>query len=148
MSDGAERLQRTRERELNRVAVPPLAREFEIHVVGVSFVPSWPGNLYELETLQFMAEDRGEPIPVVLIREPDNPFDTNAIAIHVPSLGEEMGMVGHVPAALAKRLAPHLDAGEQWLGEIAQTRISMEHPERPGLQIRVRRVDNERTSNA
>lgn len=138
--DRKERLNRSREREANRKTFGPLADEFDIHVVGVSFCEAWPGNLYELETMQFMAEDMGEPIPVVLIREPDNPHDPNAIAVHVPSLGEIMGKVGHVPAALAKRFAPHLDAGEQWQGNITQLRLDHNHPQQPGLQIHVRKV--------
>ena len=138
MSD--ERVARERDRVTARKTLAPIADEFEIHVIGVSYALAWPGNLYELERIQFMAVDMGEPIPVVLVREPTNEHDPNAISVHIPSLGERMAKVGHIPRGLAAKMAPHLDAGERWLGEVAQLRLNHEHPEHPGLQVRVRKV--------
>ncbi|MEG3071071.1 MAG: HIRAN domain-containing protein [Candidatus Syntrophopropionicum ammoniitolerans] len=42
-----------------------------------------------------------------LIRQPDNPYDPNAIAVELA--GEQ---VGFIPKALAAKLAPRIDAGE------------------------------------
>ncbi|WP_270365327.1 HIRAN domain-containing protein [Microbacterium algeriense] len=45
--------------------------------------------------------------PAALVREPDNPHDPNAVAIHV---GGEM--LGHYNKGMARSLAKRLDAGE------------------------------------
>jgi hypothetical protein len=48
--------------------------------------------------------------PLELRRDPDNPHDPSAIAVHVPG-----GLqVGWVPRELAAEIAPELDAGRQW----------------------------------
>lgn len=133
--------QRTREKESNRTHVGPLPTKFDLSVVGVSFQPAYPGNLYELEKIHFLAEDRGEPLVMVLIREPDNPFDGNAIAVHCPALGE-MGKIGHITRPLAGRLAPLLDAGQRWEAWLTQLRFDPNHPERPGIDIGARLVEN------
>lgn len=124
---------------------------FETGVVGVSFVDGYPENLHSLaqavnqgrvytEPDSDMREvaDRlsGEYTPVVLVRNPDNPFDANAIEVHVPIVG----MVGHVPKRVAAGLAPELDAGEAWLAGVVGIWIHPDHPERPGLSIRLERV--------
>lgn len=138
-SDEAERRRHTREIEMQRIdagKAGPLAEDFATNVVGVSFVPSWPRNLYALEELSMATTLLGdEQIPVVLQRRPDNPHDSNAIEVHVPALGE-LAFVGHLPRAVAARLAPHLDAGERWLAEVGAVRIHPDHPEHPGLTVR------------
>jgi hypothetical protein len=48
--------------------------------------------------------------PLELRRDPGNPHDAGAIAVHVPG-GEQ---VGWVPRELAAQLAPELDAGQPW----------------------------------
>ena len=54
-----------------------------------------------------LASDAAEPgRPLELRRDPDNPHDPNAIAVHAG--GEQ---VGWVPRAIAEELAPALDAG-------------------------------------
>lgn len=54
-------------------------------------------------------------MPAKLAREPDNPYDSNAITVTLESGGWLFGMksaqIGHLKAPLAKRLAPLMDAG-------------------------------------
>lgn len=52
-----------------------------------------------------------------LVREPANPYDSNAIAVTLWAgnwlFGGKTAMIGHVKASLAERLAPLMDAGVQ-----------------------------------
>lgn len=137
--DGGASVRATREKELARLdkTTGVLAGEFELRVVGVTFVPGYPGNLHSLEMLNIEAEARGERLTALLMHNPDNAYDTNAIEVHVPSVG----MVGHAPAPLAKRLAPLLDAGEVWQGEVVAVLISEENINRPGITIHCKRIN-------
>jgi len=45
-----------------------------------------------------------------LVREPHNPYDTNAIRV---AIGNKK--LGYVPKALAKDLAPEMDAGKEFI---------------------------------
>jgi hypothetical protein len=140
-------------------------RTVEFKVVGLTFVEGYPENLHRLREIDderkaqavrawmtmpdmstasdgvFNAlaefEDRGpvsEPLPIVLIRNPDNEYDENAIEVHVPALGRH-GMIGHIPRELAERLAPQIDAGEEWAAEIVAVLVSPENPSNPGIEI-------------
>jgi single-stranded-DNA-specific exonuclease len=48
-----------------------------------------------------------------LVRQPENPFDPNAVAVHFGRL-----QLGFVKKAIAARIAPNLDAGERYRAEI------------------------------
>jgi hypothetical protein len=88
-----------------------------------------------------MSEAVGDERPTaVLIRRPENPHDPNAVEVHIPSVGGESCMLGHLPAALARRLAPGLDAGEHWLAWVRAVRTHSEHEDRPGIDVEVKRV--------
>eukprot|EP00752_Nemacystus_decipiens_P016654 g14894.t1 len=57
-----------------------------------------------------MAEFPGAERPVaILVRAPDNPHDPNAVEVHVPALGRQ---VGHLSREHAAIVAPLLDADE------------------------------------
>jgi len=45
-----------------------------------------------------------------LVREPDNPHDTNAIRV---AIGDKK--LGYLPKAIAKDLAPEMDAGKDFI---------------------------------
>jgi len=45
-----------------------------------------------------------------LVREPDNPYDTHAIRV---AIGDKK--LGYIPKALAKTLAPEMDAGKEFI---------------------------------
>jgi hypothetical protein len=127
-------------------------RQITTRVVGVTFVPGYPDNLYRLQEVAaerylsapgtFGATERPEGLPVVLIRNPDNAYDANAIEVHVPALSRH-GMIGHLPRELAERLAPKLDAGEDWLAEIVAVLVSPENPSNPGIEIECWLADRE-----
>lgn len=116
-----------------------ITRTAIVKVVGCSFVETYPGNLLRLAELDGQARLKGEQLAVVLVRNPDNFHDANAVEVHVPALGE-MAMIGHVPRGDAARLAPRLDAGERFLAEVRWVRLDPEHPEHPGIDIAVTRV--------
>ena len=67
-----------------------------------------------------------------LIREPDNPHDSNAIAV---SLGGAWHM-GYLPNKLAKELAPLMDAGRVFDAEFVCVNEFPPH-ERVGLTVRI-----------
>lgn len=110
-------------------------------VVGVTFVDAYPDNLYLLERVAADTFIRGdERLAVVLVRNPGNEHDPNAVEVHVPAVE---AMIGHLPRGVAKRLAPGLDAGERCLAEITAVAIHPVHPDRPGIHLEIRRVDRE-----
>lgn len=139
MTDKAEQIRNTRDREQARTTVGPLAASFTTPVVGVTFVDGYPDNILALEQLQFDAETMGEPLIAVIVREYDNEHDKNCCAIHVPALGEH-GKIGCITRSLAARLSSELDSGTHWAGEIAGTRINPDHMDRPSIDVRLFRV--------
>jgi hypothetical protein len=62
-------------------------------------------GLHHADALQ--SEDVGPARSLELLRQPENPHDPNAIAVHAAG-GEQ---VGWVPRDLAEELAPEIDAG-------------------------------------
>ncbi len=48
--------------------------------------------------------------PAMLVREPGNQYDRNAVAIHAPNAG----LIGYVNKQNAARLAKHMDSGEEY----------------------------------
>lgn len=57
--------------------------------------------------------------PVELVREPNNPYDPNAVAIHVDGV-----MLGHFNKGMARSLSKLLDGGEPLVAEV----ISVDPP--------------------
>lgn len=158
-----------RDRETARVGTRKMVAPFTAKVVGVSFVPGYPDNLHALAELmkpkvvpypmmsgemsQYFAErdyedyveKHGhflppEPLPAILVRNPDNEYDPNAIQVHVPSLGEEWGLIGHLTRPIAARMAPEIDDGHEWQAEVVSVLIDPDHPDRPGISIRCDRA--------
>lgn len=107
-------------------------------IVGLSFVDDYPSNLHALAVLH--GTER-EP-RLVLRRNPDNPHDANAVEVRAerpPDRPGEPIMLGHLPRALAARIAPELDAGEPWHVAAWQALEHPQHPNQPGLSIDLRR---------
>jgi len=128
-----------------------LPDQFKTKVVGVTFVKGYPSNVLRLNDIaaerylinpsgSFGDDTRPEPIPSVLVRNPDNEFDDNAVEVHVPALGDE-GMIGHLPRSVAERLAPLIDSGEEWRSTITLVAVSVDHPHNPGVQLTLDRVN-------
>lgn len=121
-----------------------LTSPFTVKVVGVSFRPTYPDNLYALdEAWQRSVLDNDEPLAAVLVRELDNTHDPNAVAVHVPALGEEWGHIGYLVAPIAARLAPEMDSGDRWGGEVVNVLIDPDFLDRPGISIRCIRHQEE-----
>ena len=59
------------------------------------------------EQVGYAAAALPEPLSIVLVRNPANEHDTNAVEVHQPAVG----MLGHLPRDIAARVAPWLDAG-------------------------------------
>lgn len=145
--------QTQRDREIQR-AHAKMPSPFSAKVVGVSFVDTYPRNLYALAEMTNRAgvggpggdmtelharQDRGGERPaVVLRRNPDNEYDTNAIEVHVPSLGD-LGFIGHLTRPIATRMAPEMDDGIKWLAHVESVLIDPDHEDRPGISIRCER---------
>lgn len=113
---------------------------FEVKVVGVSFRDGYPESIHALARAYAQTPGTGE---ASLIRQPENPVDRNAVAVLAG--GEQ---VGFVPAGLASRLAPDMDAGHQFRVTDAEVLVMPDHEDRPGLLIRVERVHTQERSSA
>lgn len=143
MSDQADINRERRDAEIARQGNRRLgADRFTAKVVGVSFVPAYPDNLYMLDQVMHEAVQRDEHLPAILIRNPDNAYDSNAIEVHVPSLGER-AMIGHLTRPIAARLAPEMDAGVRWLARVESVLIAEGHLDNPGISIMCARVREE-----
>ena len=80
---------------------------------------------------QFGCKDTGF---YILIREPDNPHDSNAISV---SLGGVWHM-GYIPGDLATELAPLMDAGTEFDAEFV---CRNEHPSEALVSLTVKIVE-------
>ena len=94
-----------------------------IKLVGVSY-----GDCQD-NIKQFGCPDTGF---YILLREPENPHDSNCIAV---SLGGVWHM-GYIPCDLAKDLAPLMDAGRMFDAEFVCVNQFPPH-ERVGLTVRI-----------
>lgn len=127
-----------RDREVERTKGRKMVRQFSAKVVGVSFVPAYPDNLHQLDMI--WNQTTGEPLAAVLIRNPKNEYDANAIEVHVPALGEH-GMIGHLTRPIAARMAPEMDEGVIWSAEVDSVLIDPDHLDRPGISITCNREE-------
>lgn len=142
--DGGEKIREQRDRNVDKIengkmAVLPMRSPATYPVVGVTFTEFYPQNLHDLMAINLEAEAMGERVAVVIVREPDNPVDPNSCAVHVPALGKR-GHIGHLVRPVALRLAPELDTGVRWRGEVASIRVSPSNPDKPGIDINLERI--------
>lgn len=79
----------------------------QIYKLGV-FTCSLRGGSHYEEALR--AADTRPLRPAMLVREPGNQYDRNAVAIHAPNAG----LIGYVNKQNAARLAKHMDSGEEY----------------------------------
>lgn len=98
-------------RKTNEVEVKPIRYAEKVQLVGTQF----EGRAERIEHVH-----KGDT--VMLVREPENPYDTNAIDVRSPE-----GSLGHIGAELTPRYACLLDSGSMRCeGRIAEvTPLSM-----------------------
>jgi hypothetical protein len=78
------------------------------------------------------SEDLAPGAPLELRRDPGNEHDPNAIAVHAPGGGEQ---VGWVPRELAEEIAPELDAGRSWSAIVLREQRASPRDPRTGLTM-------------
>lgn len=98
-----------------------------VPVVGVSFVDDYPTNLHRLAIVHTHSKNE---IKLYLVRNPDNPYDSNAVEVR-----HMVYMLGHLSREVAARIAPLLDRGEEITASVYRVRISPENLNNPGLDI-------------
>ena len=104
----------------------------QVRVKGVSFCDRYPDNLRELDLIAGLSAKGPESLQAQLVRASDNPFDTNAIEVHVSPVGN----IGFVPGEMAASLAPLIDEGQLFECEV-WVRIDKRRPDRPGAEVRL-----------
>jgi len=77
-----------------------MKEQFFSKIVGTTFVT----NSYELMS------NLGSGDKLLLQREPNNKYDSNAIAV----LNTDSKKLGHIPKDTAVELSRHIDNGKQW----------------------------------
>jgi hypothetical protein len=104
-----------REAEIARMAErgkQPLAEVFSTQVVGVSFIDGYPHNLLDMQSYRMANPGT---MWLTLKREPENPYDANAIGVWWDG-----HKIGHLNKVIAYRMAPELDAGQSWLARVEE----------------------------
>jgi hypothetical protein len=96
-----------------------------LHVVGVA-----GAGAHHADALGSDAAAPGRPLE--LRRDPDNPHDPNAIAVHPAGGGEQLGWV---PRELAADLAPELDGGRAWSAIVLREQRRSPRDPRHGLTM-------------
>ena len=77
----------------------------ETKVAGVTF-----GN--RQKAIEHLSRYSSESISISLVRERDNQYDRNAVAVYAAVEGKGRYCMGHLPRALAAFIAPLMDAGK------------------------------------
>lgn len=128
-------------------------RDTRVRVVGLTFRPGYPETVHYVAeqldsqllddirltgTWEDLDDDESVGPAVLLVRNPENEYDANAIEVHVPILRRRQ-FVGHVPKDLAARWAPMMDDQAQFAEAcVTAVPVTPDHIDRPGLEIRVR----------
>jgi hypothetical protein len=105
----------------------PQLAELGLHVSGVA------GARHHAEALAAAALAPGAALE--LVREPGNPHDANAIAVHAGG-----AHVGFVPRELAAEIAPALDAGERWSAVVLREQSASPRDPRTGVTMLLARA--------
>lgn len=109
-----------------------LPTEFVTKIVGVSFFPEYPHNIFALAN-----QIGSHGVYCELTREPNNPHDSNSICVDVNGK-----TIGRLPRLISMILAQKIDAGEVWFAEVGSIIVSVENANQPGIKLKVWRQDN------
>lgn len=115
-----------------KVHTEGLPSEFITKVVGVSFSPNYPSNIYSLAK-----SIASGPVVCSLIREPKNSHDPNSIRVDIDGK-----TIGHLPRLISMIIARKIDSGESWQAQVGSIVISNENTNQPGLKIKVWRFND------
>lgn len=137
--DATGRREAARDRATTTHRLPDVV---EVKAVGVTFAAGYPENLHRVKEhaaafgiiLDGPPERGRRGLECSLIREPDNPHDSNAVLVLAG--GEP---IGHLPRAIAARMAHELDSGVAWVADVVGIVYWPDKPEQPGIWIRARR---------
>lgn len=106
--------------------------QFVTKIVGISFTPNYPTNVY------LLAQDLAlGNVLCNLIREPENQHDANSIRVDIDG-----ATLGHIPRLISLILAPKIDAGERWNASLHSIVVSSQNVNQPGLKINVWRTEH------
>ena len=108
----------------------PQLAEQGLRVAGVA-----GAGQHHVEALQTELVAPGEPLE--LRRDPGNPHDPNAIAVHPARGGDQ---VGWVPREIAEELAPELDSGKAWSAVVLREQRASPRDPRTGLTMLMARA--------
>ena len=103
----------------------PQLAERGLKVAGVAGAAQHHANALQSEAIA-----PGETLE--LRRDPDNPHDPNAIAVHPDTGGDQLGWV---PKEIAAELAPDLDAGKPWTAIVLREQRASPRDPRTGLTM-------------
>jgi len=106
--------------------------QFITKIVGVSFTPNYPTNIYLLAEELALGD-----VICDLVREPDNEHDSNAIRVDVHGK-----TLGHIPRLISMVIAPKMDSGQCWRAALHAILVSSQNFNQPGLKINVWRQEN------
>lgn len=109
-----------------------MPEQFVTKVVGVSFTPNYPTNVFMLAEQLAIGD-----VVCDLVREPDNEHDSNSIRVDVGGK-----TLGHIPRLISMVLAPKIDSGQCWKAALHAIVVSSENVNQPGLKINVWRHKN------
>lgn len=110
-----------------------LPARLSVKVVGLTFHGDYPENLIDLQRQRW---EHNTYWRLQLVREPDNQYDRNAVGVKVAADEE---LLGHLPAGLAGRIAPEMDAGVAWVVTGWDVLVMPGHEDRPGLAVSLMR---------
>jgi hypothetical protein len=103
----------------------PLLAERGLRVAGVAGAARHHGEA-------LASAELAPGTPLELRRDPRNEHDPNAIAVHAPGGGEQ---VGWVPRELAEEIARELDAGRPWSAIVLREQRASPRDPRTGLTM-------------
>ena len=111
-----------------------LARDApELLTRGLRVAPVAGAGRHHADALQSSAAEPGRPL--ALLRDPGNPHDANAIAVHAGG-----AQVGWVPRELAAELASDVDAGRPWSAVALREQRDSPRAPRTGLTMLLARA--------
>ena len=89
---------------------------------------------------EVIEEDLYEDLELHLEREPDNPYDTNAIAVFASEYGDQ---VGYLSGKVAEELAPLMDRGQLVTCQVAE--ITGDYDQTKGVNVLITKYTLEET---